>query len=157
MLEWFEKKAPIRTKFKALLVVHTGLGAIGLATTALAVTGSLPGAVLIGIAALACAAIVATVLISGDRICRPYVNTVVRMEALAAGDTTSNIQYREYEDCVGRMTTAMATFRDNAVRVQEAGQAQEVVVGQLGQSLKALASQRLRQCSRRRTADHCRC
>lgn len=143
MLEWFEKKAPIRTKFKALLVVHTGLGAIGLATTALAVTGSLPGAVLIGIAALACAAIVATVLISGDRICRPYVNTVVRMEALAAGDTTSNIQYREYEDCVGRMTTAMATFRDNAVRVQEAGQAQEVVVGQLGQSLKALASQRL--------------
>ncbi|KHK93442.1 methyl-accepting chemotaxis protein [Novosphingobium malaysiense] len=143
MLEWFEKKAPIRQKFRVLLFIHTGLGMVGLATTVLATLGALPDPVLIGTSVLATIAIVATVLIATDRICRPYVNTVVRMEALAAGDTASHIQYTEYEDCVGRMTTAMATFRDNAVRVQEAGKAQQVVVTELGQSLKALAGNRL--------------
>ena len=36
MLNWFEKTAPIRVKFKALLVVHALLAAVGVATTWLA-------------------------------------------------------------------------------------------------------------------------
>nr|WP_245842525.1 methyl-accepting chemotaxis protein [Sphingomonas laterariae] len=47
-------------------------------------------------------------------IATPYVTTVVRMEALAAGDLQSPIAHTEFRDCVGRMTKAMFTFRDNA-------------------------------------------
>ncbi|MCJ2185577.1 methyl-accepting chemotaxis protein [Novosphingobium beihaiensis] len=143
MLEWFEKKAPIREKFKTLLIVHTGLGLIGLATTAAAVYSDLPAILLMAIAALTCAAITATVLVSGERICTPYVNTVGRMEALAAGDTSSEVLYTDYEDCVGRMTKAMAAFRDNAVQVQKNHEGQELVVARLGQALKALSNNRL--------------
>ena len=42
----------------------------------------------------------------------PYVNTVVRMEALAAGDLDQPIHYTDYKDCVGRMTRAMHTFKE---------------------------------------------
>ncbi|MCJ2179201.1 methyl-accepting chemotaxis protein [Novosphingobium album (ex Hu et al. 2023)] len=143
MLDWFEKKAPIREKFKALLIVHTGLGLVCLATTVMAVSGTLPGVALIAMAGAACAAIFATVLISGERICTPYVNTVVRMEALAAGDTRSEVQYTDYEDCVGRMTKAMSAFRDNAVQVEKNAESQKVVVNRLGEALKSLSGNRL--------------
>ncbi|MEJ2459011.1 MAG: methyl-accepting chemotaxis protein, partial [Novosphingobium sp.] len=143
MLDWFEKKAPIRQKFRALLFVHTGLGLAGLLVTVLAVTGSLPGVALIVMSALICTAITATVLLSGERICTPYVNTVARMEALAEGDTTSEVRYTEYEDCVGRMTKAMEAFRANAVQVQKSGESQQLVVNRLGQALKSLSNNQL--------------
>lgn len=143
MLGWFEKKAPIRLKFKVLLLVHAGLAGAGLACTALAVFGNLNGLLLAGLAAAVFLMTIATVMISGARICTPYVNTVVRMEALAAGDISSPIQYVEYEDCVGRMTKAMAAFRDNAADVKRNAQVQEQVVSVLTNALQALARSEL--------------
>lgn len=143
MLEWFEKKAPIRLKFKALLIVNAALGGVGIVTTALAVMASAPGIGLIAIAVFAWAAIVVTALVSGHKICTPYVNTVMRMEALARGDTASEVLYTEYQDCVGRMTKAMAAFRDNAVLVEKNNESQVIVVNLLGNALKSLASNRL--------------
>ena len=139
MLDWFEKDAPIRTKFKALLAVHAFLAIVGVATTWLA-GGNI---MLVAAAAAAFVGTVVTVLVATDRICRPYVNTVLRMEALAAGDTTSPIAYTEYKDCVGRMTTAMSTFRDNAVEVQESRKAQEKIVDALSSGLKQLSQNQL--------------
>ena len=140
MLNWFEKDAPIRAKFKALLGVHTSLASVGLVSTWLA--GGSP-ALLAGSGA-ALAATIATVLIASAKICTPYVNTVLRMEALAAGDTDSPIHYTDHKDCVGRMTKAMATFRDNAVKLRDGSQAQEIqIVNALGSGLKKLSQNQL--------------
>ncbi len=140
MLAWFEKNAPIRTKFKVLLATHGVLAAGTVATTYLA--GSAPGQSLLytGIAAALFAFTILTVVVSGRLICDPYVNTVVRMEGLAAGDVVTPIAYTDYADCVGRMTRAMQVFRDNAEKVREAGVAQDVVVEALGEGLTRLAS-----------------
>ena len=143
MLDWFEKRALIRQKFSALLYVHTGLGVLGLLATALGVAGIGPWLLPVALAAIALAGHIATVVIAKDRICRPYVNTVLRMEALAAGDTQSPVDYTEYSDCVGRMTKAMATFRDNAVQVQAIGSLQTTVVTALSGALKDLARNKL--------------
>ena len=143
MLEWFEKEAPIRSKFTALLAVHTGLAGVGVVTTTLALTQGLPGAVLLGSVGLAFAGTIATVLLASRLICTPYVNTVERMEALAAGDTRSEIAYTEYRDCVGRMTKAMATFRDNAAEAEQGREDQQALVEVLSRGLKALASNQL--------------
>ncbi|MFM5908398.1 MAG: methyl-accepting chemotaxis protein [Novosphingobium sp.] len=139
VLTWFEKSAPIRTKFKTLLAAHTVLASVGVATTFLA--GGNP--FLLGLAVAALVGTVTVVLLATSRICNPYVNTVVRMEALAAGDTSSPIVYTDYTDCVGRMTKAMSTFRDNAVEVQNNRQVQERVVTQLGNGLRALSENQL--------------
>jgi methyl-accepting chemotaxis protein len=82
-------------------------------------------------------------MIATRRICTPYVNTVLRMEALARGDTAAPITYTEYNECVGRMTKAMATFRDNAIEVQESREAQEIIVGELSDGLKRMAKNEL--------------
>ena len=140
MLNWFEKNAPIRVKFKALLGVHTAFAGAGLATTYLA--GGSPA--LLGAAGAAFIGTVGTVLVSSSKICTPYVNTVLRMEALAAGDTDTPINYTDHKDCVGRMTKAMATFRDNAVELQNGAKAQErIVVDALGMGLKKLSQNQL--------------
>ncbi|HQS96652.1 MAG: hypothetical protein B7X90_15500 [Novosphingobium sp. 17-62-19] len=143
MLDWFEKEAPIRQKFSVLLAIYSGLALLGLAGTMLAAFDLAPIAVSLGVSLIAVSAIVGTSLIAKDRVCRPYVNTVVRMEALAAGDTDSHILYTDYQDCVGRMTKAMAAFRDNAVEVRRAKEAQESVVGALKSSLSDLADNKL--------------
>jgi methyl-accepting chemotaxis protein len=62
-------------------------------------------------------------LICRKAVCDPYVTTVVRMEALAAGNLDSPIQFTSYLDCVGRMTKAMQTFRKTAIDKIEADQA----------------------------------
>jgi len=139
MLNWFEKTAPIRVKFKALLVVHSVVGAVGVVTTWLAAGASGLTAVAFGSWCL----IMLTVLLSSQRICTPYVNTVLRMEALAAGDTATPIQYTDYADCVGRMTKAMATFRDNAVEIEQGRKAQQGVVDALNTALTQLSSNNL--------------
>ncbi|OYZ40660.1 MAG: hypothetical protein B7Y31_06525, partial [Novosphingobium sp. 16-62-11] len=143
MLDWFEKEAPIRQKFSVLLAIYSGLALLGLAGTMLAAFDLAPIAVSLGVSLIAVSAIVGTSLIAKDRVCRPYVNNVVRMEALAAGDTDSHILYTDYQDCVGRMTKAMAAFRDNAVEVRRAKEAQESVVGALKSSLSDLADNKL--------------
>jgi methyl-accepting chemotaxis protein len=138
MFSWFEKTAPIRTKFKTLLVVHTSLGAAGLGGAYVVSQGS--PEVGLAIAGLSLVATIATVLISSRLVCTPYVNTVLRMEALAAGNIAQPISYMDYGDCVGRMAKAMMVFRDNAEKVNTSSEATAVVVSELGTGLEALAS-----------------
>ena len=141
MFSWFEKKAPIRTKFKVLLGVHGIVAGSGIVTTYLAAQASPSEAlVYVSIASTLFVLTVITVLVSGKMISDPYVNTVVRMEALAAGDLASAIAYTDYQDCVGRMTRAMEVFKGNAEVVQSAGAAQQIVVSALGEGLGRLVS-----------------
>lgn len=140
MLDWFETTAPIRTKFKALLAVYAALALVGVITTVAAGGGS----VLVLVATAALAATVVVSVVSARLICTPYVSTVERMEALAAGDLDSPVQYTSYRDCVGRMTKAMATFRENAVQVRDGKSAEErKVVDTLSSALKRLSRNEL--------------
>ena len=140
MLDWFEKEAPIRAKFKTLLILLTTLSAISFGSTLMAVSQAEPSSgLLLGVSGLVTAATFIILMFASSRVCTPYVNTVLRMEALAAGDTHSPIQYTDYKDCVGRMTKAMATFRDNAVEVQQNRESQQRIVDSLSMGLKKLA------------------
>ncbi|MEP9400772.1 methyl-accepting chemotaxis protein [Sphingomonas sp. VNH70] len=135
MLRWFQASAPIRRKFDVLGVIFVALAAIPVVTT-LTAGGTMPAkALAIGaLVAIALVCAVAKQLITG-----PYVDTVVRMEGLAAGDLTSPVQYTDFTDCVGRMTQAMDVFRANGEAVRRAGQAQQQVVTALGTGLSRLA------------------
>ena len=142
MLQWFERDAPIRTKFSVMLLVHAGLCGLSLAGTLAAVLT--PGVwwplILSGAALLLT---VAAVPLFSRLICTPYVNTVVRMEALAAGDIDSPVHYTEHHDCVGRMTKAMAVFGNNARTVRDSGAALERIVGTMREGLGHLADKDL--------------
>ncbi len=137
MLEWFEKRAPIRQKFNALLVIHTGLVALSCIGTLLALGGGRLLPLLFGGAALALT--VVTVLTAKHHICTPYIGTVVRTEALAAGDLDSLIERTDYLDCVGRLSRAMGVFRDQAVALRRTSAEREVMVGQLTTAMGELA------------------
>ncbi|WP_010185143.1 methyl-accepting chemotaxis protein [Sphingomonas sp. PAMC 26605] len=135
MLHWFEAVAPIRRK---MLVVAGTSTSICLFTSGLAIALGGYGAIL---ATLVGASLCFGLnLIFRERICTPYVNTVVRMEGLAAGDLSSDIVYTDYKDCVGRMTKAMFTFRDTARRQLEMEIMQESVVALLNTHLGHLAA-----------------
>ncbi|OYX50923.1 MAG: chemotaxis protein [Sphingomonas sp. 32-66-10] len=132
-MHWFEAIAPIRQKtlvafgtMVGLMVVTTLVGLVR-ADWIMAATGA--------VTALAGAALG---LNFRRAICDPYVNTVVRMEALAAGDLDSPIAYTDYQDCVGRMTRAMFTFRDTAKAQIESAAEQAEVVTTLRSSLNSL-------------------
>ncbi len=141
MFSWFEKTAPIRTKFKVLLAIHGTVAAAGVATTYLAAKANPTEAmVYLGVAGTLFVLTVITVLASGKMISDPYVATVVRMEGLAAGDLVTPIAYTENLDCVGRMTRAMEVFKGNAENIQAAAASQQVVVGALGEGLERLVS-----------------
>ncbi|AXJ96861.1 MULTISPECIES: methyl-accepting chemotaxis protein [unclassified Sphingomonas] len=142
MLQWFARQAPIRLKFRVLAGAQAVLAAAALAIGADLVlnVGVTVSPLLIGAGALAVVAIVATTILAGRLICTPYVDTVVRMEAMAAGDLDAPIAYTDNGDCVGRMTKAMAVFRDNAERVRAASAAQAIVVRSLGEGLDRLAA-----------------
>ncbi|AGH48189.1 methyl-accepting chemotaxis protein [Sphingomonas sp. MM-1] len=127
-MNWFTADAPIRLKLliafgtMSFLVAIQPMAALLFGgTTALAVGG---------------AVLVVAILLGAwfrRAISTPYVATVVRMEALAAGDLESPIAFTEYRDCVGRMTKAMFAFRDNARQQialnQEAQRNAEIVRG----------------------------
>jgi len=141
MLSWFQRTAPIRTKFKVLICIHSLVAASGVATTYFAaVTEPAQANIFVAVAAALLVVTVAVVLVSAKLISDPYVSTVVRMEALAAGDLHSPIAYQDYKDCIGRMTRAMDIFKSNAEAVQIAGAAQQVVVTALGEGLTRLAA-----------------
>jgi len=140
MVAWFKKDAPIRVKFRVLLGIYGSLSFVGLLATVLA--GGSP--LLFTVSALAFALTLATAIYSSHLICTPYVDTVVRMEGLAAGDMESPFDYSDHRDCVGRMTKAMETFRANARKVEASNRAQEVVVSELGQALSSLSDKNLR-------------
>lgn len=143
MLDWFEKDAPIRKKFDALVAIYGSLTLMGFMATTAAAFDLLPLHIAVGVSMVTVIGVVITTLVAKDRICRPYVNTVVRMEALADGDTDSPFAYPEYKDCVGRMTRAMSTFRNNALEVRTSKENQEFVVNALRAALSALANNRL--------------
>jgi methyl-accepting chemotaxis protein len=140
MLTWFERRAPIRTKFRTLGTVQALLGTVPIGITAGASMGALHTSATFDVlvSTLTVATMVGTTLFAGRMICRPYVDTVVRMEALAAGDLDSPIAYTDNLDCVGRMTTAMAIFRRNMEEANTAGTQREMATA-LGAGLGALA------------------
>ncbi|MEP9360288.1 methyl-accepting chemotaxis protein [Sphingomonas sp. KR3-1] len=126
-MHWFTANAPIRLKLLIVVIAMTTLVAL----TPHAILIAPDSAIWVGLVATLVAA--ATGMWCRHAIATPYVTTVVRMEALAAGDLDSPIQYTEYKDCVGRMTKAMHTFRDNAraqiLANQEAEKHGEIVRG----------------------------
>jgi methyl-accepting chemotaxis protein len=134
MLSWFEKHAPIRTKFKALSLAQLLVGASGAALIATA-TGPLAD---VTVEAVTAAIMTGLTILGGVLICKPYVETVVRMEALAAGDLVSPVRHTDNRDCVGRMTKAMDVFR---AKMEEAdtAEAQREMACSLGKGLGLLA------------------
>ncbi len=128
MLTWFRESAPIKSKMTISFGIMTALTAAGLACGAwslsrLGASGGAPVPASAVQAAQLDLAMLALVLVGASLalgfalnriIATPYVTTVVRMEALAAGDLASPIQFSRFKDCVGRMTRAMTTFSENA-------------------------------------------
>lgn len=143
MLHWFEAEAPIRRKFDVLIGILLSAAIANITVAYLSQIGTLRPVAATLAAAISGAFLLAMLLIAKDRICRPYVNTVVRMEALADGDTTSPFAYTDYKDCVGRMTKAMSVFRDNAVHLQKTSVEQQKMVEHLSSGLDSLAKGRL--------------
>ena len=138
MLSWFAKTAPIRLKFDVLTGLYGTLAAVGLMATILAQGGfslSLP----VAFATMALVVSLIAMRVARKLICDPYVSSVVTMEQLAAGDVHREILYDDYGDCVGRMARAMHVFRRNAAEVKKAGEAQKIVVNELGKGLGELA------------------
>ncbi len=113
MLRWFREVAPIRQKLTVAFGAQAGLVVVCLVST-LAAPQAAP--LMCGVALLA-SAILGVAMRTA--IATPYVTTVVRMEALAAGNLTAPIQFTKYRDCVGRMTKAMHKFRDDALAKQQ--------------------------------------
>lgn len=112
-MKWFREIAPIRTKMAVISVAMTGLAATGAVGAALATARwGVPVGLVAGLVPMTLA------FALGQRfrgmICDPYVTTVERMEALAAGDLDSAILHTGHRDCVGRLTKAMFVFRDAA-------------------------------------------
>lgn len=111
MLTWFRETAPIRLKLTLAFAMESGLLLICLAAAAMIYAQPALGR--ISIAVCAVALLVSTVLgfVLRGAIADPYVTTVERMEALAAGDLDSPVRFTQHRDCVGRMTKAMNAFR----------------------------------------------
>jgi methyl-accepting chemotaxis protein len=143
MLDWFEKEAPIRAKFQALALVAAGFAALGLLGTVLAAFGTVPAMVAIGLSAFGMVAVLVAVKSAGNIISTPYVATVESLEALASGNISSQSQYTNHSDCVGRMNRSLEAFRGNARAVKAFEETQEQLVSQLSVGLKAIAGNRL--------------
>ena len=140
MIDWFRKNAPVRQKFVAMGVVYTALGAIPVATTALALSGTSSPALLLAAAGGALGLIVVMSAMFRAMVCNPYVSSVEQLEGIAAGDLETPIRFLDYRDCVGRMARAQEVFRANAQIVKTAAATQQQVVGALGQGLSRLAA-----------------
>lgn len=132
-MHWFQAIAPIRLKLLFAFSIMTAAPA--LVTLAALVQGAWIAA---GIGLLATGAAAAFGIVARRSIADPYVTTVERMEALAAGDLDQPIRFTEYQDCVGRMTRAMFTFRDTAKAQRQITAEQAEVVRALGESLAAM-------------------
>lgn len=140
MLTWFREIAPIRTKFKVLTGIQASLAFLVTLATLLMIEDILSGHMMTLLIAAMSASTVAVIVVAGRMICDPYVATVVRMEDLAAGDLESPVKYTNYQDCVGRLTRAMATFRQQAIDINESRQAQDRVVAVMADCLQRLAA-----------------
>lgn len=133
-MNWFAAHAPIRAK------TLVAFGSFVVLLLAVALVSLLSGDRLTASVA-AGAAVFGTILghFFREKICVPYVATVVRMEGLAAGDLDSPIAYTDYTDCVGRLTKAMFIFRDAAVAQRKASESDSaIIVNMLGGGLNRL-------------------
>lgn len=138
MLNWFQQVAPIRSKFSCMLWANlgiTGIAALG------AYWAAHPDGHWLGfaLALIALAASVGFSLSTKRIICDPYVETVLRVEALASGDLESPIRYTNHQDCVGRLTRAMEVFAQQALEVRASALEREVVVEHLNAAIARLA------------------
>jgi len=139
MFEWYVADAPIRRKMSIAVLLMAGL-------VALASLGGIVATIMghVGIAVVTGAGCLIVSGFAGMQIrraiCDPYVATVVRMEALAAGDLTSPISFTQHKDCVGRMTRAMHTFQETAVARERHGAEQQLIVKTMTHHLSALAN-----------------
>lgn len=80
MLNWFEKTAPIRTKFKVLTFTYGAITAAGLVNAWLQSRAPASEAMAyVAVAAALFAVSLVVSLLSSRVICTPYVETVVRM------------------------------------------------------------------------------
>ncbi len=135
MMDWFEKTAPIRLK---LLVAFSVMTMPTIVVAFVATTDDPKLQIIVGLAATLSA------IFFGfwfrHLIATPYVATVARMEALAAGDLTSEIRFTDYADCVGRLTRAMFTFRDTAQQQIDANHHQINVVETMAGKMRLLAA-----------------
>ncbi len=145
MLKWFKTVAPIRAKFRALTIAVVVLGMVALLATCGLSAGWVSGSVAIAISGAISLSLLAILLTAGRLICDPYVNIVVRIEALVAGDTATPIDFTEYGDCVGRLARAMVKCRGNVLEIERSQAEQQVVVQSLSSALKKLADNRLGQ------------
>lgn len=140
MFSWFREIAPIRVKFRVLVWMQAAFAAAtSLAVLLLVEQVIASHSVTALIMGLSCAS-VAMVAYAGKMICDPYVATVERMEQLAAGDLDAPVSYTGYQDCVGRLTRAMATFRQQAVDLRNDAIVQKNVVSAMAEALQRLAS-----------------
>lgn len=133
-MNWFTTIAPIRTK---LLVAFGSLTAL---TMIVGLFGLIIGdtmTIIAGVTASVVSALMGALF--RRQIATPYVDTVVRMEALAAGDLDSPIEHTDFKDCVGRLTRAMFTFRDAAVAQKREGEQQAEVVDIMSAHMRKLA------------------
>jgi methyl-accepting chemotaxis protein len=132
-MHWFQAVAPIRLKllvaFNSLLGVMAAVALVALLAPTVIALPTI--AILIAGAAIQCGRY-------RKAIADPYVATVVRMEGLAAGDLTAPIQFTDYQDCVGRLTKAMLSFRDAALAPQRHADEQADAVQRLGGQLERL-------------------
>lgn len=139
MLTWFTKVAPIRQKFQVLTGLQALLAVFTCLCMILVVEDIVTSHWMTGLLLLASVSSVALIAFAGKTISDPYVATVVRMEALAAGDLDSPVAHTEFSDCVGRLTRAMATFRQQAVDIKANAELQQDVVTTVTSSLQRLA------------------
>ena len=134
-MRWFEAIAPIRLK---MLVAFGCMVGLMMLNAFVSVFG--PGWLTFAIQACVIGAAIMLAMRFRRAVCDPYVNTVVRMEGLASGDLSSPIAYNDYQDCVGRMTNAMQTFRNTAVEQQKHAAEQAEVVALFGRHLSQLTA-----------------
>ncbi len=134
---WFEAIAPIRLKLALSFGLLTFLNLIS-GTAGIIASAGHPAAVIVTLVGVSIS-IVASIKFRSV-IADPYVTTVVRMEALAAGDLESPIKFTDYQECVGRLTRAMFVFRDTAVARQRDAEVQTEVVTALAERLSQVAS-----------------
>lgn len=143
MLEWFQKVAPIRTKFRVLLANQTALTLVTSTTMILTVEGVWNSHLATFLVVASSLVTILSLAIAAKVISGPYVTTVERMEALAEGDLSSPVCHTEYQDCVGRLTRALAVFRNQALALQQSSTIQQEVVATMTASLKRLAMNEL--------------
>ena len=138
-MEWFTTTAPIRQKLFVAFAIETALAALAmvLAVAATVLVSPLVG-LAVGLVPIALAAYAGARM--REMIADPYVSTVVRMEALAAGDVESPIEFTHFQDCVGRMTRAMFTFRANITAERDAAEAQTLVSATMEKHLLSLSA-----------------